>query len=306
MSDDLRPPRSLDDGRGIAFAPSSSTTPVEWLLLVLITCLAGIVRTLQLAARGFTIDEGFSAYLALTSAANFKGLVWHSELNMALYYAVLRLWVVLGHSEFVVRMLSVLFATATVPVVYFLGKRLFNARTGLMAALLLAFHPFHFILAQDARSYSLAILLVCLASLFFLRGLQNATWINWLAYALYATAAVYSHFFAILIIAAHAASLLFLRRSMVPWKRLLLAASPHGDPAVARCSLPAASSRRRKRRLGSAPQPRSGEVCVLFADAVEVPFADLRGSMGAWPLGTPCVTALLKVHGRSGSRSVGF
>ena len=118
-----------------------------------------------------------------------------------------------------------------------------------------------------------------------------------------AAAAVYSHFFAILIIAAHTVSLLFLRCSMVPWKRLLVA-----DLLMAILLLPAVvfllrPSRRRKRRLGSAPQPRSGEVSVLFADAVKVPFGDLRGQHGCWPLGTPCVAALLKVHGRSALQS---
>jgi mannosyltransferase len=225
MPDDIRPPQSLEDVRGLPFARPSPTSSPEWLLLLIVTLLAGVIRTLHLTARGFNFDEGFSVYLAQTSAANFKGLVWHSELNMALYYGVLRLWIVLGHSEFVLRMLGVLLATATVPVVYFLGKRLFDARTGLIAALLLAFHPSHFILAQSARSYSLAILMVCLASLFFLRGLQSPTWANWIGYSLFAAAAVYSHFFATLVIAAHAVSLLFLRRGVVRWKWLLTAAS---------------------------------------------------------------------------------
>ena len=134
MPDDIRPPQSLEDVRGRPFAPSSPTTRIEGLLLFLITSVAGVLRTVHLTARGFNFDEGFSVYLARTSAANFKGLVWHSELNMALYYGLLRLWAVLGHSEFVIRTLSILLATATVPVVYFVGKRLFGPRTGLIAA----------------------------------------------------------------------------------------------------------------------------------------------------------------------------
>lgn len=223
MPDDLRPPQSLEDVRDLPFARPSPTSSFEWLLLLIVMLLAGVIRTLYLTARGFNFDEGFSVYLAQTSAANFKGLIWHSELNMALYYALLRHWITLGHSEFVIRMLSVLLATATVPVVFSIGKRLFDTRAGLIAALLLAFHPFHLMLAQSARSYAMAILLVCLATLFFLRTLEDSTWVNWLAYALFAAVAVYSHFFAILVIAAHAVSLLFMRRSVVPWKRLLAA-----------------------------------------------------------------------------------
>jgi 4-amino-4-deoxy-L-arabinose transferase-like glycosyltransferase len=200
------------------------TTRVEWLLLLLVMCLAGALRTVQLTGRGLNLDEGFSVFLGQTSAANFGGLIWRSELNMALYYAALRLWMQLGHSEFALRLLSVLLATATVPVVYFLGRRLFDSRTGLIAALLLAFHPFHFTLAQSARSYALVIFMVCLASLFFVRGLSRPAADNWVAYAVFAAAAVYHHFFALLVIVAHGVSLLFLPRPAVPWKWLAVAA----------------------------------------------------------------------------------
>lgn len=199
------------------------TTGVEWLLLLLITGLAGALRIFQLTARGFNLDEGFSAFLGQAPGANFIGLIWYSELNMALYYALLRLWMQFGHSEFAVRLLSVLLATATLPVVYFLGKRLFGGRTGLIASLLLAVHPFHFALAQSARSYALVILMICLASLFFLRGVDHPSGGNWMAYALFAAAAVYSHFLALLVIVAHVASLAFLPRRSVPWKWVLTA-----------------------------------------------------------------------------------
>jgi len=196
---------------------------VEGLLLLLITCLAGALRTLELTGRGLNLDEGFSAFLAQTPVPKFWGLIWLSELNMALYYALLRLWTGFGHGEFVIRSFSVLLATATMPVVYLLGTRLFDSRTGLIAALLLALHPFHFVLSQSARSYALVILMACLASLFFLRGLDHPSAGNWTAYALFAAGAVYSHFFAALVIVAHGVSLLFTRRRRVPWKWLAMA-----------------------------------------------------------------------------------
>jgi mannosyltransferase len=217
--------RSLVNGLGQPLEGPPPTTRLEWSLLLLITCLAGALRTVQLTARGFRLDEGFSVFLAQTSGTNFIGSIWRSELNMALYYALLRLWMQFGHSELVIRLFSVLLATATVPVVYFLGKRLFDSRTGLIAGLLLAVHPFHFALAQSARSYALVILMVCLASVFFLRGLSRPSAGNWTAYAFLAAAAVYSHFFALLVIVAHGASLLFLPRRSVPWKWLLVACS---------------------------------------------------------------------------------
>ena len=124
-----------------------------WVLLI--TVLAGILRMLYLASQGMIPDEGFSIYLGRISSAEFVRIVWGSEFNMVLYYMLLRFWMHLGQSEFLIRMLGVVLATATVPVVYLLGKRLFDERVAMLAALMLAVHPAHLMLAQRARSYPL-------------------------------------------------------------------------------------------------------------------------------------------------------
>ena len=191
-------------------------------LLLFLTVAAAALRLLYLSARSLTLDEGYSIFLAWTGPVDFKTYVWRSELNMVLYYSLLRLWIRLGSSEFVVRSLSVLFAAATLPVIYFLGRRLFGRSTALIASLLLAIHPFHLILAQQARSYSLLIFLVSTSSLFFLRLVEDPSGINCSAYAVLSAAAVYSHFFAALIILAQWLSLLFLTGRRLPWRGLLM------------------------------------------------------------------------------------
>ena len=190
------------------------------LWLTLITVFAGVLRTLYLDSQGITLDESYSIFLGRTSSANFFHSVWHSELNMVLYYLLLRGWMHFGHSEWLIRMLGVLLSTATVPAIYFLARWLFDRRTGIVAALLLAVHPYHLMLAQRARSYPLLILLVSLSSLCFVRGLQKPTWTTWGAFATLSAAAVYSHFFAAFVILAQLFSLVFLPRKLVPWNML--------------------------------------------------------------------------------------
>jgi len=186
-----------------------------------ITLLAALVRLRSLDALGISLDEGFSIFLARAPFSEFAHTIWRSELNMSPYYLLLRGWIHLGHSEWTIRLLGVLLSTATVPVVYLLGHRLFNQRTGVVAALLLAVHPYHRMLAQNARAYPLVIFLVCLASLFFLQGLTRPTCLVWTAYAVFSAAAVYSQFFAVLVVAAQLLSLLLLRPDTIPWKPLL-------------------------------------------------------------------------------------
>ena len=92
---------------------------------------------------------------------------------MVLYYGLLRMWLYLGSSEFTARSLSVLCAVATIPVIYLVGVRLFGRAAALIACLLLAVHPFHLELSQQARSYPLVMLLVSLSSWYFLRSGQR-------------------------------------------------------------------------------------------------------------------------------------
>jgi len=191
--------------------------------VICLTALAAVLRTLYLSSKSLSLDEGFSAFLARTSVAEFTHRLWTSELNMALYYGLLRLWVHLGSSEFTIRLMSIAFGVATVPVIYFLGLRLFNRRTAIVATLLIALHPAHVALAQDARSYSLAVLLVSLSSLLFLRTLQNPTFPNWSGYAIVAALAVYAHFFAVLVMLSQALSLVVAKLDRPAWNAFLKA-----------------------------------------------------------------------------------
>src|SRR5207237_10048583 len=90
-------------------------------------------------------------------------IVWKRHQNMIHYYAILHLWMRLGDSEFVVRALSALMGIATIPTLYALGTRLFGRRTGLIASTLLALNAFHIQWSQEARAYSLTVLLVSLS-----------------------------------------------------------------------------------------------------------------------------------------------
>ena len=100
------------------------------------------------------------------------------------------------------------------------GRRLFGRGAALVACLLLAVHPFHLELSQQARSYPLVVLLVSLSSWYFLRMVDDASWTNCIPYAVVSAASIYSHFFAGLVILANWLSLLLGRRPQ-PWKKLV-------------------------------------------------------------------------------------
>ena len=196
--------------------PQSASSPLELSLLVLVAGLAAVLRFHSLAAKSFWFDEGVSVAIARLDWYNFARILWRREANMSQYYFLLHFWLRLGGSGFFVRALSVLFAVASIPVIYLLGRRLFDSRVGLIAAALMAVNAYHVQYSQDARSYSLMVLLCLLSSLYFLKCLNEPSSRNRAAYVLSSALAVYAQFFSALLLIAQWLSLKMLDRGQIP------------------------------------------------------------------------------------------
>src|SRR5687767_9124922 len=117
--------------------------------LASIAVLALGLRLHLLGWKSFWPGEGVSGASGPLPWSDFFKLLWRREANMSFYYLLLRGWTGLGDSEFVIRSLSVVFAIATLLVVYALGRRMFGTQTGLLAALLLATNAFHLRYSQE-------------------------------------------------------------------------------------------------------------------------------------------------------------
>lgn len=170
-------------------------------------CIHGI------AAKSLWTDEGVSVAFARLDWYNFLRILWRRELNMVLYYLLLRGWMHLGNSVAFIRGLSVLPAVAAVPAIYALGKRLFGTSVALTAALLLALNAYLVRYAQETRSYSLVVLLVILSSYFFVSAIESGRRRDWNWYVALSALAVYAHFYAVLAMVAHWVTLRWLADS---------------------------------------------------------------------------------------------
>jgi mannosyltransferase len=196
-----------------------STTPC---ILLGILILAALLRLLHLGSESLWYDEVVTVAIVRLDWGVFWKVLSHFEASMGLYYCLLRLWVNLGESEFVLRSLSALAGVLGVGLVYVLGKRLFDTKVGLIGAALLATHSFHIQYSQEARAYSLMVFLTALSSLFFLRAIEHSSRNEWAGYILSGTLAVYTHFFSVLVLGAHWGWLVFVRRRNIPWRGLLV------------------------------------------------------------------------------------
>ncbi len=186
-----------------------------------ITLLAAILRLLYLGKRSLWLDEVMSVSIARLDPPGFRNIVLSWEANMALYWVMLRAWLHLGQSEFTIRLLSAIAAIATVPLIFALARRSFGERVGLLASLLMAGNVFHVRYAQEARSYSLYLLLVVLTCWLFVKSVDKPSPGHWVAFAVTATLAVYAHFFAALILPVVWLAAIAAPKPTFPWRGLV-------------------------------------------------------------------------------------
>jgi len=172
----------------------------------------------NLGLRSLWWDEAFSVLIAQLDWPSFWTTILNWHMNQALYMFLLKLWIPLGDNETTVRFLSVVFATASVPIIYLVGKELFDSRTGVAASYLLAANGFFIFYAQEARCYSLLLFLTLSSSYFAIRCVISPARKWWAGYIVLSILATYTHFFAVWVMLAHAVSLLFLPRKRINWK----------------------------------------------------------------------------------------
>ena len=113
------------------------------------------IRFVALGRQSLWADELFAVFW---SRSGIGYVLSHSreETTPPLYYLLLNLWMrMFGDSESAVRLLSACASAATIPVIWALGKKLFNCRAGLIAAMLFALSSWQLYFAQEARCYAL-------------------------------------------------------------------------------------------------------------------------------------------------------
>lgn len=109
---------------------------------------------------------------------------------------------VFGVSDRTVRLGSVFLGLLAIPVMYFLGREIVNAETGIFAAALTTVNFFHIYHSQEARFYTLLFLLSALSYLFMIRGFRYVRIIDFIFYTLFTVLLLYTHYFGMVIFAA--------------------------------------------------------------------------------------------------------
>lgn len=195
------------------------------LLLTLLTLAGAWLRLSHLGAKSLWLDEGATVALARASWRHFAWVWWHGEASLqTIYFLLMRGWGHLGLSEAWLRLPSALFGIASIPLLYVVARKFAVRSAALAAAALLTFSPAHVFYSQEARSYALAILLVLLATYFFVLAVEHDRTRDWALWTIFGIASFYTHDFTALVLVAQAASLFF-KTPPAPWRRMLICSS---------------------------------------------------------------------------------
>ena len=164
------------------------------LLLLAILVLGALFRFYDLAGESLWLDEGISIRIAnLNLYQIIKTYI--SENHPPLYFVILHYWTGLfGDSEFSARFLSVIFGILALIVVYKLGSLIFDKETGILSALLMAISAFYIGNSQEARMYSLAILLALSSIYFFIKLFEKDNFSVKAGYVLFTTLLFYTQY----------------------------------------------------------------------------------------------------------------
>ncbi len=175
-----------------------------WLLLPVLLLAAGL-RLLHLSHQSFWLDE----VLTVNTVRRAVPSLTMSGTTPPLYYVIMTFWMKLvPETEAMVRLPSVIFGIGAVALLFLLGRRLLGARAGLFAALLLAVSPFHIHYSQEARAYSLMVLLTLLSWLALIRVLDRESPMRLVSWAVVTALLLLSHNYAAFLVAAEVAFLL--------------------------------------------------------------------------------------------------
>ena len=202
-------------------------------------CLIGLaLRLHRLGDADIWWDEGWSVWLARMPVLQLAERTAY-DTNPPLYYALLHCWrLLVGESEYALRLLSVLGGVVAVAATHRLARECCRKTAGPIAAALVAVSPFMLLWSQQTRMYSWATALGLLSAALALRLWRENR--GGLGYVLVTLALLHTHTLAVLFPLLQNLMWLPQRRSarrwivvqvamvlgMVPWLLVFLARTP--------------------------------------------------------------------------------
>jgi hypothetical protein len=170
------------------------------LAIVALTALGAVPRVIvahqsvfadELSTYWISVTHGLGGVLSLLYST---GRIHHAEITPPLSFLASWLSTRLGTTAELLRAPALLAGTATIPLIYALGRRTVGRRAALLAATVTALSPFMIYYSAEARAYGLMICLVVCSILTMLLAIDTGRNRYWVLYAIFSAAAFYTHY----------------------------------------------------------------------------------------------------------------
>ena len=169
---------------------------VEHVLLLFIVIL-GLGLRLYTLDRSLWLDE----VISFNSQKDFQRHLSNIYEPMHLYFVILHFSTLLGNSEIIMRLPSVIFAIFSILLMYKIGKLYFGkAKEGLIGAFLLSISTMHIQHSQEARYYSLTTFLSLFTFFLLYKAVKEKDKKLWVLTIFSTILAVLSHYYMIFIL----------------------------------------------------------------------------------------------------------
>jgi mannosyltransferase len=175
-------------------------------------------------------DEVATRWAALLPLRELAHLLGHVDAVHGLYYLLMHGWVALGSSPVVLRIPSVIAMAVAAVLIVIIGRRLTGSGwAGLFAGLIMGLTPSISFYAQTARSYAMVFACVLGSTLALMYAMEaeaagRASRRRWVVYAGLVTLGGYLNEMSLLVLAAHAVTVLLARYGHKAVERWLWAA----------------------------------------------------------------------------------
>lgn len=172
--------------------------------LFLIILLGTFLRLYNLGIESFWFDEIYTVHqVSQDSQTLIHQLIIQGDLTRnAIYYLLAHFWVLpYGVTEVSIRSLSALFGVLSIGMMYLVGNALFGTQVGLLSSFLMAISTFQIQHSQDARFYSLFVLLTLVSLYFYILAIKTKQLWLWIISSLINILLFYTHTYAIFVFA---------------------------------------------------------------------------------------------------------
>jgi len=168
---------------------------LDWITIIFFTLISITISIPLIYLNGIRLDEAQSIWQVSHSIPEIFDIVGR-DVHVPFYHIILHFWQgIFNNSIISARYLSLLISIISIPFVYILASKLYTKRIALMSTIIFILSPFINWYANEARMYSLLLLLAVLNSIFFIDILKKENTKSWIGFIITAILGIYTHYF---------------------------------------------------------------------------------------------------------------